>query len=94
MNDTLKTIWVFHGEGGRFTSGVFTSIEKAEIWIDRYKLSGVLTEYPIDEGVYDWALFNSFFNVKKESQITPNFIQQFTCASQDHYHYENGIRDN
>ncbi|MGE8379127.1 MAG: DUF7710 domain-containing protein [Sphingobacterium sp.] len=27
-----------------FSSGVFTSIEKAEIWIDRHMLSGVLPE--------------------------------------------------
>ncbi|MGE8242425.1 MAG: DUF7710 domain-containing protein [Sphingobacterium sp.] len=52
----LDRIWGFHGEGGRFSSGVFTSIEKAEIWIARHKLSGVLTAYPIDEGLYDWAL--------------------------------------
>ncbi|MGJ1194169.1 DUF7710 domain-containing protein [Sphingobacterium siyangense] len=89
----LDTIWIFHGEGGRFSSGVFTSIEKAEIWIDKHKLSGVLTAYPIDEGVYDWALFNDFFSVKKQAQMEPNFIQQFTSASQEHYHYENGTRD-
>ncbi|WP_336836491.1 DUF7710 domain-containing protein [Sphingobacterium siyangense] len=71
----LDTIWVFHGEGGRFSSGVFTSIEKAEIWINKHKLSGVLTAYPIDEGVYDWALFNDFFNVKRQTQMEPNFIQ-------------------
>ena len=90
----LDTIWVFHGEGGRFSSGVFTSIEKAEIWINRHKLSGVLTAYPIDESVYDWALFNDFFRVKKQAQMEANFIQQFTSASQDHYHYENGAKDN
>ena len=49
-----------------------------------------MTAYPIDEGVYDWALFNDFFNVKKQAQMEPNFIQQFTSASQEHYHYENG----
>lgn len=89
----LDTIWVFHGEGGRFSSGVFISIEKAEIWIDKHKLSGVLTAYPIDEGVYDWALFNDFLSVKKQAQMEPNFIQQFTSARQEHYHYENGTRD-
>jgi len=83
----------FSWRGGRFSSGVFISIEKAEIWIDKHKLSGVLTAYPIDEGVYDWALFNDFFSVKKQAQMEPNFIQQFTSASQEHYHYENGTRD-
>jgi len=67
----LDTLWVFHVEGGRFSSGV-------------------LIVYPIDEGVYDWALFNDFFNVKKQAQMEPSFIQQFTSANQEHYHYENG----
>ncbi len=35
-----------------------------------------------------------FFNVKKQAQMEPNFIQRFTSANQDHYHYENGTRDN
>ncbi|QQT55309.1 hypothetical protein I6I98_08665 [Sphingobacterium multivorum] len=61
----LDTLWVFHGEGGRFSSGV-------------------LIVYPIDEGVYDWALFNDFFNVKKQAQMEANFIQQFTSATQEH----------
>ncbi|WP_443023193.1 DUF7710 domain-containing protein [Sphingobacterium sp.] len=32
--------------------------------------------------------------VKKQAQIEPRFIQQFTSASQDHYHYENGAKYN
>jgi len=93
MNNILNTVWVFHGANGRFSSGVFSSVVKAEEWIRKNKLTGVLTEYPIDEGAYDWAVKNEFFEVKKIAQSEPQFIQNFTCASQDHYHFENGERE-
>ncbi|HEU0053036.1 MAG TPA: hypothetical protein VFQ39_07655, partial [Longimicrobium sp.] len=48
-------VWVFNGEAGSFPSGVFTSREAAEAWIAKYALTGVLTAYPLDVGVYDWA---------------------------------------
>jgi len=49
--------------------------------------------YPVDEGAYDWAVSNNFFEVKTDDQLQPSFIQKFTCAIQEHYHYENGERD-
>jgi hypothetical protein len=48
--------WVFNGGGGRFPSGVFSTREKAEAWINQHGLSGVLTKYPLDEGAWDWAI--------------------------------------
>ena len=89
----LKEVWVFHGSNGTFTSGVFTQLPLAEEFIQKHKLSGIVTLYPLDEGVYDWAIDNNFFTPKKEHQFTSNFIQRFTTASQEHYHYENGERD-
>jgi hypothetical protein len=91
--ELLSSVWVFHGTGGRFTSAVFTKKDLAEKWISQHKLSGVLTEYPLDVGVYDWAIANNSFKVKKEVQEQAEFIQKFTTASQDHYHYENGELD-
>lgn len=35
----------------RVTSGVFSTLENAEAWIARHKLSRVLTKYPVDVGV-------------------------------------------
>jgi len=84
-------IWVFNGNKSNFPSGVFSNREVAEAWIGRYGLSGVLTKYPIDEGVYDWALANGTFKVKREDQTQAKFIQSFSSASQEHYHYEDGI---
>ncbi|MDO3627653.1 hypothetical protein [Mucilaginibacter sp. BT774] len=84
------SIWVFHGEQGRFSSGVFTSQQIAEEWIKKHKLSGLLTEYPLNKGVYDWALENDLFSIKKDSHKSSQFIQGFTSGSQEHFHYEYG----
>jgi len=88
----LNQVWVFHGEKSVFSSGIFSELTLAEEYIRKYKLSGILTLYPVDEGVYDWAIANSLFTPKKEEQATSGFIQRFTTASQEHYHYENGER--
>lgn len=87
------TIWLFHGENGKFSSGVFTSIGNAEKWISTNNLSGVLTEYPLDIGTYDWAINNDFFQVKTDIHKTARFIQSFTSANQNHFHYEDGKRE-
>jgi hypothetical protein len=86
-------IWIFSGGNSRFCSGVFSNREDAEKWIKKYKLSGVLTLYPVDEGVYDWAIRNEFFKPQKESEMKAEFIQKYSSASQEHYHYDNGESD-
>ena len=93
MSNTFFSVWVFHGANGRFASGVFTTRVLAESWISKYGLTGMLTEYPLDISAYDWALTMNFFAVKKEAQGQAEFIQKFTTASQEHFHYENGKLD-
>lgn len=44
----MALVWVFNGNGGRFPSAVFSSIEAAEPWIGKHSLSGVLTQYVVD----------------------------------------------
>ena len=83
-------VWIFNGLNGRFPSGVFTSKGLADSWIKENRLSGVLTLYPINTGVYEWAINQNYFVAKKESESSPDFIQCFTSGSQEHYHYENG----
>jgi hypothetical protein len=89
----MEFVWLFNGEMGRFASAVFTELILAEDWIKTNKLTGVLTKYPINSGVYDWAVKEGMFNVKKEEHTTSLFIGKFTTAGQEHYHYENGERD-
>ncbi|WP_254411193.1 DUF7710 domain-containing protein [Dyadobacter diqingensis] len=90
---TVTEIWIFHGEGGRFSSGAFSSRLKAEEWIEINKLSGVLTSYPMDTGIYDWCIKNKDFLPTKAEHYTSNFIQHFTSATQEHYHYADGQLD-
>jgi hypothetical protein len=89
----IEFIWVFVGEGSQFPSGVFTSLGVGEKWIKKNELSGVITRYPLDSGVYDWAIMNGFFTPKKEEHKSPLFIGKFTSASMEHYHFENGEVD-
>lgn len=76
---------------GRFCSGVFSTKEIAEEWIKKYSLSGVLTVYSIDEAPYDLAIRMGHFKPQKVRDFTPEFIGGFTSASQDHFHYEDGV---
>lgn len=91
--ERVTGVWLFNGANSKFSSGVFSSKEKAEDWIKKYRLSGVLTLYPIDQGVYDWAIANNSFSVKNEHEKQSEFIQKFSSATQEHYHYENGELD-
>lgn len=89
----IKSIWIFNGANSRFASGVFEEINEAEKWIEKYSLTGVLTKYPTNMSVYDWATENGFFTPKKEEHTSAEFIGKFSSASQDHFHYENGKKE-
>ena len=85
----MTFVWLFHGEGGRFASGVLSSCENAEHWIKTHRLSGVLTRYPLDEGASQWAVTTGTFTVKRADQSSPEFIQRFADGSV-HHHFEYG----
>jgi hypothetical protein len=86
----MNQVWVFNGARSQFPSGVFSERKLAEAWIKGYKLTGVLTAYPLDTGVYTVALGKGWFKPKSEDQRSPEFIGRFSSASQEHYHYETG----
>jgi hypothetical protein len=84
-------IWIFNGEGGQFPAGAFTSRPKAEKWIATHRVSGTLTAYPVDEGVYDWAMRSGAVTGRaKVRGDEPQFVATFSSAIQEHYHYQNG----
>ncbi len=88
----MNYIWLFHTpNNSKFCGGVFTLFSNAKIWIEKHKLTGVLTKYPIDVGVYDWAINEKVFSVKKDKHSSPEFIGGFTTASQEHFHFEDGF---
>jgi hypothetical protein len=86
------TVWVFVGAGASFPSAVFADFEGADTWICKHRLTGVLTEYPLNTGIYEWAIERGAFTPKKDEHTQPAFIARFTSASQEHFHYENGAR--
>jgi hypothetical protein len=85
-------VWVFCGNNATFPSAVFSQRKDAEEWISRHELSGTLTAYPIDKPAYDWAIETGSFEPKKPKHKTSEFIQKFSSASQEHYHYTKGER--
>jgi hypothetical protein len=89
----IPTIWIFNGDGARFPGGTFSTRARAEAWIAEHRLSGVLTAYPLDRGVFDWALAEGRFTPKEGRVYDPAFIGGFTTASQDHVHFVDGRPD-
>jgi hypothetical protein len=85
-----KTVWIFNGSKAHFPSGAFALRDSAETWIKKHSLSGTLTRYPMDVSVYDWAVSKSYFKPSRDEHRSSEFIAQFSSASQEHYHYENG----
>jgi hypothetical protein len=83
-------VYVFMGEGANFPAGIFESKEKAEEVIKRYSLTGILSLYPIDMLLYDWAIEKNI-SISKGISKSPKYIGQFSCASVDHFHYEEGV---
>ena len=88
----VPSVWVFNGPRSQFPSGVFSALSSAESWIALNGLSGTLTRYPIDVGVYDWAVRLGHFKPRRDDQSDAAFIERFSSASQEHYHFENGRR--
>ena len=88
----IATVWVFNGARSNFPSAVFSKRGLAEQWIAKHLLTGTLTRYPLDVSSYDWAISRGFFEVSKSEHREGSFIQKFSSASQEHYHYEEGIR--
>lgn len=91
------TVWVFKGPATYpgFPSAVFSNLELAEKWIEVNKLTGVLTEYPVDISILDWAIQNDLFEPDFPEDVESDkatFIANFSSGHQRHYHYEEGKR--
>lgn len=87
-----ENIYVFHGEGASLCSAVFDDLGKAESWIASHQLSGLLTAYPLNQPVFEWAVDRRLFTPKQPHHNRSSFIGSFTSAYLEHHHYENGQR--
>jgi len=70
-----SVVWIFSGEGARFASAVFISQKLVENWIKKFSLSGVLTAYPVNIDVYEWAVKKVFLQQKKMNRIKPRLFK-------------------
>ena len=87
-------MWVVQGSRASFPSAIFSSKEKAVQWIEKYKISGMLSKYPIDISIYDWTIMKGFFKPKRDDQTTPDFIQSFSTVYIEDSQYVDGIEVN
>jgi hypothetical protein len=88
----MESVWVFNGALSQFPSGVFSSKDAAEAWIRTHTLSGTLTQYPVDMGMYDYATSRGQFVPSKPEHKTAAFVGKFSGGGIDHFHYEDGKR--
>jgi len=86
-----STVWLFNAPQAQFAGAVFSNVESATAWIAKYRLTGVLTAYPVDEGVYDWATDKGVFPASKP--VDSRFVGSFTSAYQEHYHFVDGVEE-
>lgn len=94
--DTTRhaNVWIFHGTGSHFASGVFTDRQQGLAWIARHRLTGILTEYPVGDGCYDIAVRDTHFTPSKPHHGTPAHVAGFSPGHTDHIHVRDGAPDN
>ncbi len=80
-------IWVFNGDHGQFPSAIFREKNDAIQWIQDNSLSGILTRYPVDVPLFDWAIENGFFTPKNELQQGAKTKANFSSSHLEHYHF-------
>jgi hypothetical protein len=85
-----KLVWVFMGESRPLPSGVFEELETANEWIDGHGLNGILIEYPVGWGAYDWAVEHGGIEPVAEEERTPTYLQQFTDTTGRRFECDNG----
>lgn len=90
LDRTVPRVWVFHGDGARFASGVFESETDAAAWIARHGLTGVLTEYPVNDGCYDIAVRDGHFRPTRPHHGTAEHVAAFSPGWTRHIHFERG----
>jgi hypothetical protein len=63
---------------------VFSSKESAEAWISKNGLTGALTKYPVDIGMYDYATSMGHFEPSRPEHETALFTTK-TERRDDHW---------
>ncbi|MET7393792.1 hypothetical protein ABZS66_09900 [Dactylosporangium sp. NPDC005572] len=87
----IDRVWVFHGDGAQFASGVFFDEAQGLAWVERHHLTGVLAEYPAGGGCYDVAVHEGRFRSTKPHHGSPADVAAFGPGLR-HVHVIDGHR--
>ena len=91
-----QTVWLFTSASNdvvpdaHIPQAAFRTLAAADRWVRTLKPSGMLTEYPMNIGVFEWATARGVFKPRRDDQRATPFIETFSDASQAHAHYELG----
>lgn len=83
-------VWIFHGDKASLAAAVFSSRPRAEEWISQNRLSGLLTRYPLNISILDWAWEKQFISSQVLESFSGKRAGEFTCAALQHIHFEDG----
>lgn len=86
----MATVWIFHGEGAPFASGVFRSERDGLRWATKWGVTGILTEYPVGDGCYDIAVRDGHFRPTKPHHGTSDHVGKFSPGWTRHVHIDPG----
>ncbi|MFG1839245.1 hypothetical protein ACGFH8_12510 [Micromonospora sp. NPDC049175] len=90
--DDARRVWIFHGDAARFASGVFDDKVAALEWIARHGITGILAEYQVGDGCYDFAVREGRFHDTKKSHGSPDHVASFSPGLA-HVHVREGQPD-
>lgn len=86
-----KYMWIIQSSKSRNIVGCFFKQEDAEQFIYKHQLQCILTQFPMDQSVYDWVIENGFWKPKFESQTQGEFISDFSSAYLKHEHFNQEV---
>lgn len=89
-------VYVFCGFGGRHANAVFSTAERADDWVRKHELSGLLTRYKLDTPAFDENMscgkLKSIEIAIRQGEDARIHIQRYVDGSW-HRHYFYGVSD-
>ncbi len=85
-----QTVWLFTSASNdvvpdaHIPQAAFRTLAAGDRWVRTLKPSGMLTEYPMNIGVFEWATARGVFKPRRDDQRATPFIETFSDASQAH----------
>jgi 8-oxo-dGTP diphosphatase len=86
------SVWIFHGDGCPYASGVFHSRADALAWVAKHGLTGIVARYEVGDGCYDLAVRQGRFTGSKPHHGSADHVARFSPGL-GHIHVNAGRAD-